>query len=431
WILHSLGVNHNQYVALDPNLIQQECQDRHSICAGTLGFAPDGWYFDEAEVDFWQVWHALAAAYPLDTERTVISGYSMGGWATYKLGLAHPDLFSEALSLEGPPTCGIRVIEELDGTEVRAPATSGRCTDDGTSVPLLQNARSLPYVMTQGAIDELVPLPSVIQVAQDLDKLGYRYHFFFLPAEDHLVYATQDRFGPQVLALGGTPNRVVNPAHITYAWFPNLTRSDLAIGTTTAYWITGLSARSNAPGVIAKVDATSSAITDPAVSVQHATGLFANPLAQAEYALTWKAGAKPVAKDALQLTLTGVQGATVQLPRARLTCPAITATSDGATTLTLAGLPTGASVVRGSTVVAKANAGRTARIALTNGTNALQVMCHAVSAHPPTAHAGPPVTAPGGALAATGLGVLPWTALASLAGFLIVRRRASGPASPH
>ncbi|HVU74624.1 MAG TPA: hypothetical protein VHE83_16800, partial [Mycobacteriales bacterium] len=47
WILHSLGVNHNQYVALDPNLIQQECQDRHSICAGTLGFAPDGWYFDE------------------------------------------------------------------------------------------------------------------------------------------------------------------------------------------------------------------------------------------------------------------------------------------------------------------------------------------------------------------------------------------------
>ena len=38
WVLHSLGVNLNQYGALDPHLLQQECQHRHSICATTEGW---------------------------------------------------------------------------------------------------------------------------------------------------------------------------------------------------------------------------------------------------------------------------------------------------------------------------------------------------------------------------------------------------------
>lgn len=37
---------------------------------------------------------------------TQITGYSMGGYAAYKLGLAHPDLFAGAMSLAGPPVCG-------------------------------------------------------------------------------------------------------------------------------------------------------------------------------------------------------------------------------------------------------------------------------------------------------------------------------------
>ena len=32
WLLHSLDVNYNQYGAIDPRQIQEECQDRDSIC---------------------------------------------------------------------------------------------------------------------------------------------------------------------------------------------------------------------------------------------------------------------------------------------------------------------------------------------------------------------------------------------------------------
>jgi pimeloyl-ACP methyl ester carboxylesterase len=102
WILHSLEVNYNQYGGYDPQLIQQLCQQRDSICATTEGFGPAGWDYDEAETDFWQVWRSLADSYSLDPERTVISGYSMGGWASYKLAFEHPDDFAGSLVLDGP-----------------------------------------------------------------------------------------------------------------------------------------------------------------------------------------------------------------------------------------------------------------------------------------------------------------------------------------
>ena len=41
-VLHSLGVNQNQYGALNPRLLQQLCERRGSVCASTLGYGPDG-----------------------------------------------------------------------------------------------------------------------------------------------------------------------------------------------------------------------------------------------------------------------------------------------------------------------------------------------------------------------------------------------------
>ena len=67
----------------------------------TLGRGPDGDYINSAELDFWQVWHEVAAAYHLDPERTLLCGYSMGGLGTNQLAMAHPDLFAKAVTLAG------------------------------------------------------------------------------------------------------------------------------------------------------------------------------------------------------------------------------------------------------------------------------------------------------------------------------------------
>jgi hypothetical protein len=345
WVLHSLGVNLNQYGALDPDLLAQECQARHSICATTEGFGPDGWYFDQAEQDFWSVWHALATSYRLDPTRTVISGYSMGGWASYKFGLEHPDLFSQAMPLEGPPTCGVRVLE-LNGQQIQEPAGAGQtghCSKDGFSTPLLGNAKWLPYVVTQGGLDELVPAPSNLQTTSDMKALGDRYTLFFLPADDHLAYATQDRFGGIVKALGRRiPAVKRNPARIDYTWYPSLDDAKLGIGTTTAYWLTHLGAATSTLGALASVRAHSSAIADRHVTdVDHGPTLVSTPLPATKTSLSWQLGARPQRKDRLDLALNQVKAITVDAARAKLTCPRVIVTSTDSVRLTLTHLTPG------------------------------------------------------------------------------------------
>jgi pimeloyl-ACP methyl ester carboxylesterase len=330
-MLHSLDVNYNQYGALDPRTIQAECEDRSSICADTEGFGPGGWYFDAAEVDFWDVWHALAKGFTLDPNGTVISGYSMGGYATYKLGLAYPDLFAGAMALAGPPVCEVRVYGQVKVSD------PGQCSADGDTGPLVGNARWLPYITDDGVIDELVPITGVTQQVEDFLQAGDRIDAEIYPAEDHLVYATQDAFGLAISHIGH-PVRELNPPTISYAWYPDLSSTALGIGPTGVYWVRDLSARTSSPGTLASLEAQDSAIAFGKVTVADAYG--ADPTATPTPALTvdqtWKIG---------------VAALTIDTARARLAHGSATVTTDGATVLTLSGVGRSVRVGRGTTTV--------------------------------------------------------------------------------
>jgi pimeloyl-ACP methyl ester carboxylesterase len=252
WLLHSLSVQHNQYAALDPNLVRDVCERERTVCATTLGRGPDGWYLDEAELDFFEVWGALARTLRLDSERTVIAGYSMGGFAAYRLGLGYPDLFSQAISLAGPPAKGLRGARELGFADVDTTA-------------LVENARWLPYLIAHGAADQLVPVTSVVEQVQEFERLGYRYRFELSPAEDHLAWAAEDGFTTVPGWIDRSPRRR-NPGHVTFSWYPALSHPEWGTGPTGAFWVRGLAARSAQPDQLARVDARSAARPDPAVT---------------------------------------------------------------------------------------------------------------------------------------------------------------------
>ena len=335
WVLHSLDVNHNQYGAYNPRLMKQLCERRGSICATTLGRGPDGWYFDEAEVDFWAVWRALGAGYALSTRHTQLTGYSMGGYAAYKLGLAHPDLYAGAISLAGPPDCGV----SLDGDQATAPAFGGRCTSDGGTAALVRNALWTPYRIAHGTLDQLVPFTSVEAQVGRFDARGLRYRFARYPGEDHLAFATQDRFDTIV---DGLERPVVkrNPNGIDYTWRPHLTRRGLGIGTTTAWWTSRLRARTDDPGSLARVRARSYDL--PAKThgvVRTGPEPVAEPLPAFLSTLRWTRGEPLDEERRLVLKLTNVERVVVDMDRAGLSCGRVNVRTDGGTRLRLTDLP--------------------------------------------------------------------------------------------
>ena len=345
WMLHSLSVMHNQYGALDPEQVQQTCEDRRSICATTLGRGPDMWYFDEAEVDFWEVWNRLASSFALDPERTVLSGFSMGGFGTYKLGLTYPHLFAKGLSFAGPPTCGIRV---RGGLRVPALAGDNRCATDGDTTPLVGNARHIPFVIASGVVDELVPFTSILEQVEAFDTRGYRYHAEYYPAEGHVAYAARDAFAPATRQLGRT-TRERTAARIDYSWYPNLNRPELGIGTVGAYWLKDPQGRSTEPGAVATVRAHSKALDDPAITVHESRSAYVpgDPSPALVVDQTWQRdGLNPKAQE-LVLSLEGVASLTVdgkQAGLSRASRVALEMTSDGASVVQITGLQAGAVV---------------------------------------------------------------------------------------
>jgi pimeloyl-ACP methyl ester carboxylesterase len=331
WVLHSLGVNHNQYAALNPMLMKRLCEDRGSVCAGILGRGPDGFYLDEAEVDYWSVWREVAEALPLDIERSQVTGYSMGGYAAYKLTLQHPDLYAGAMVLAGPPACPSGLDPDQGVPLVR----NERCQEDGATGALVGNALHVPYRIAQGTADELVPFTTVEDQVSRFDALGLRHRFVRYPGEDHMLFATQDRFD-SVLEGMSRPSRVHNPERIDFSWFPHLDRPRLGLRATGAYWVTGARAGKTGPGTLARVQARTFA--RPARShqdVRFGPTPVAEPLPAVVQGLRWRLGERAAERPVVTLRLRNVSSLTVDLGRAGLRCGRVHVTTDRRTRVRL------------------------------------------------------------------------------------------------
>jgi pimeloyl-ACP methyl ester carboxylesterase len=328
FLLHSLTQNQNQYAATTPNFTRQACEQRHSICATTLGRGPDGMYYGTAQLDFWQVWHAVAAAYRLNPNRTVLSGYSMGGIGTNAIAMAHPDLFARAVTL------------------------AGGVGDVGSLV----NLRWVPTYLAGGGEDELVPVSVQRAEANALDALGYRYRWLLYPGMDHVAYELADSFADAARFMDHA-RRARNPGRFTYTWVPHDTtnafppkskglagldwtqRPKLGVGNTGDYWLRHLTAR-HRKAASARVTAFSGRRTLRKITT-HSTRMkpinAAPEPALASY-LTWTRGKRPPHRNVLRLRLANVRSLSVLLHAAgfrRGSHGKLRVKTDGATTIRL------------------------------------------------------------------------------------------------
>ncbi|OBG91788.1 peptidase [Mycobacterium sp. E136] len=343
-LLHSLALGQNQFAAIDPRLLHQVCEDRESVVVTPLARGPSCWYFDEGELDVWEVWARVAEQLGTDPNRTVVSGYSMGGYAAYKLGLTYPEVFAQAVVLAGPPVCGVRLLPNVDVPGNLDP--NSHCARAGDTWELLPNARWLPFVIAHGVLDQLVPIASVLSQVLELDRLGYRYRFTVYPFEDHLTWVLDDEFDDPIAHMG-TGLRQPDPGHITYAWYPELVRPDLGLGPQHVWWISDLEADpglADKRGAVASVDARSYARPDPTRTIRRHRGVEPDlDLSPGLYTeLLWRTGAAVEPIPFLTLKLTGVAGITVDVARAGLASldtSTIDVSTDTVTRVELAALP--------------------------------------------------------------------------------------------
>jgi hypothetical protein len=229
--MHSLGGTYTQYAVFSPRQLSQFGDERANLVATPLGHGPDGWYTDEAEVDFFEVWRDVAQHFELDPDRTYPSGYSMGGYGTYKLGTEYPDLFARTV---GPPGRGIWPV-------VRPPVPGGQPT---LTTPKLQNARWLPFLNWVGTQDQLVPYVGPTAQQDRFDALELRSELWTFQS-DHFGLAVLDEWGAARDFLGSV-RRQGDPSRVSYVFVPSADRPQLGLRHDHAYWASDLVARSTA-----------------------------------------------------------------------------------------------------------------------------------------------------------------------------------------
>ena len=331
-LLHSLSCNYNQYAN---TTYESEFANRTvpSIVFTTEGRGPDNWYTNLSEAEVFEVWSDVASRYPINENAVALTGYSMGGFATWKLGARWPDLFGKMQPTVGPES---DAGEEFD--------------------TMFASYRNVPILSWHASADELVPVPTEsLPEEQTLSGLGLNFEWdLFAPAE-HLTLALNDQFNTAATWLG-TVSIVHNPAHVTYVVQPSLDSAKYDIVATHAYWVSNVIPRVAAtPNATIDIFSHGFGVGDPPTSGTQAvtgtlTGGDVSPvIAYTGFKNTYgSVPTEPVA-DLLTVNATNVATVTVDPARAKVDCNALLqVTSDGPIAITLAGCTNGTHSFAGS-----------------------------------------------------------------------------------
>ncbi len=354
-LLHSLGASYNQFLGSHN---QSELGDRGpgSIVISAEGRGTDGWYYDYAGADTFEMWADAAQRFPLNAGHTTISGYSMGGYATYKFATQFPDLFAKAQPVVGPPGLGI-------WAPPADPVPGGQASNTNNMLP---SVRNIPFLIWDGTVDELVPVASAVAQAQKFDDLGYRYIFDLFNTGDHLALAVNDEYGPAAKFLGD-PAVDRDPAHVTYVVNPTMDFAHVRTKADHAYWTSALTVRKS-DATFGTIDAVSHGFgfgdpkpNDTQTTEGALTGGQAPALPYSERSKDWgPVPTQPVA-DVLDLDLTNISHAAINLARARLTCGAtVNVKTDGPATVTFPGCSRSVKVADAGTTTSSGSPARCA-----------------------------------------------------------------------
>ncbi len=130
---------------------------------------PHWWSYREGNFVFTAL-SLLKKRYAIDENRVFLSGYSMGGFGTWNLGLRYPDRFAAIVPFAG----GVSRREYLQKS-------------DDLLRPLVGNASALPIYFVHGDKDMTVPVGFARRTRDQLKEFGSDFEYREVPKGGHIL----------------------------------------------------------------------------------------------------------------------------------------------------------------------------------------------------------------------------------------------------
>ena len=287
---------------------------------------PNGYGSDLSERDLLDVMADVARTFPIDADRVFSSGYSQGGYITFRMAFLFPHLFAGFtgwVPFTGDDTNG------LPGQGTGGGVTAGAV---GNMLHFVGNARHVPGSMLFGVEDELVQVPSAEAMRSAFEASGGPFRWWQHLTADHFTFALLDDWSKEADYSAGQ-RRVHDPARVTFRTATFLDAPQYGIRHDAAYWVSRI--RPRAAEFYADTDLTSSGCGAPVVTATDVATPGTDPVPYVEDGRDVAITDGP-AVARLEGTLANVSQLRVDVRRTCLTGAfAYAIRSDGPATLTL------------------------------------------------------------------------------------------------
>jgi pimeloyl-ACP methyl ester carboxylesterase len=253
FVLHGCAANHASLIN-NSGMQGRFGEDLNRILFVPLGRGPQGFYSDISERDVLDAFADLLAHYPVDEDRVLSGGYSMGGYGTLRMAALYPHWFAGAVNWVG--FTGDLFNTPIPGNPI-PPNTTGQGSEVGAVgnvIDFVGNLRHIPTANLYSGEDELVHATTGIAMGQAFaNAADVPYVWWFHPLGEHLTYALLDEWVKEA-DYSANRVRVRNPQRVTYRTDESLDYPGYAIRHDRAYWVSGI--RGRAAGYI-DIDLTS------------------------------------------------------------------------------------------------------------------------------------------------------------------------------
>ncbi|MCK0153789.1 hypothetical protein MWU49_08750 [Alcanivorax sp. S6407] len=264
-VMHGCEANHASQIN-QRNFQQAFADDNNRILAAPLGRGTQGFYSDISERDVLDVQADVIANYPIDTDRVMLSGYSMGGYGTLRLAALYPQDYAAAINWVGfsGSLLNVPVVDsllgslfDLTGATLTAPLLSGfqelqtqtRLGAQGDVVDYVGNLKYIPTTNAYSGADEIVHVTTALALQEAFIRSDSDYVFYLHPIAEHLTYIQLDEWQKMADYSRGRV-RVQQPATVRYRYEPALDYPEYELFHNKAYWVSDIENRSVAASQI-------------------------------------------------------------------------------------------------------------------------------------------------------------------------------------